>query len=95
MTEILAPHLGGHMNKTHVDAGALEWLISNGAKSFLDIGCGPGGMVELATEKGLTARGIDGDHTIPRFNIDSFIIHDYTTGPIVVVEDKYDVIWSV
>lgn len=94
MTEILAPHLGGHMNKTHVDIGALEWLISNGAKSFLDIGCGPGGMVELATEKGLTALGIDGDHTITRFNIESFIIHDYTTGP-VIVEDKYDVVWSV
>jgi len=51
-------------------------------------------MVELATEKGLTALGIDGDHTSTRFNIESFIIHDYTTGPIVV-EDKYDVVWSV
>ena len=32
-----------------------------GIKSFLDIGCGPGGMVQLAAWRGLDAMGIDGD----------------------------------
>jgi len=90
----LAPHLGGHMNKTHVDEGALQWLINNGAKSFLDIGCGPGGMVELAYSKGLRAIGVDGDHTLTRFNENYFVIHDYTTGSPMLAE-KYDVAWSV
>jgi 2-polyprenyl-3-methyl-5-hydroxy-6-metoxy-1,4-benzoquinol methylase len=29
-------------------------------KSFLDVGCGPGGMVALAGMRGLDAMGIDG-----------------------------------
>ena len=57
---MLEPHLGGHQNKTHLDNGALDWLIKTfDAKSFLDIGCGPGGMVELAKSKGLLVKGID------------------------------------
>jgi SAM-dependent methyltransferase len=90
----LAPHLGGHQGKTHIDEGALQWLINNGAKSFLDIGCGPGGMVELACSKGLQAIGVDGDHTINRFNSNFFIIHDYTTGS-PEIKERYDIAWSV
>ena len=33
----LEPHLGGHQGKTHIDEGALRWLINNGINSFLDI----------------------------------------------------------
>lgn len=90
----LAPHLGGHMNKTHVDEGAFNWLLSLGVKSFLDIGCGPGGMVKLANENKIRAIGVDGDYTITRFDPTYFIIHDYTTGSPVLAE-KYDVAWSV
>ena len=64
---MLEAHLGGHQNKTHLDHGALDWLIkTTNAKTFLDIGCGPGGMVELAKSKGLLVKGIDGDHTLKR-----------------------------
>ena len=50
----LPQHLGGHENETHIDDGALSYFIENfDVKSMVDIGCGPGGMVDLAKRKGL------------------------------------------
>mgnify|MGYP006273403511 CR=1 FL=1 len=89
----LPKHLGGHLNKTHTDEGTLDYFIKNfDIKSFLDIGCGPGGQVELAQNKGLRAIGIDGDYTLKR-NIEC-IIHDFTQGPLNF-NDQYDLGWSV
>jgi len=91
----LPEHLGGHNNKTHVDRGALNWLIHEfQPKSFLDIGCGPGGMVELASEFGLKAVGIDGDYEISRSPRHRFILHDYTHGS-VNLDQNFDIGWSV
>ena len=90
----LEAHLGGHQGKTHIDRGALQWLVNLGITSFIDIGCGPGGMVELAYSKGLRTIGVDGDYTLTRFNPDYFIIHDYTKGS-PQIEDTYDLAWSV
>jgi len=51
----LPKHLGGHQNKTHLDVGTLEFFKSTfNIKSMLDIGCGPGGMVNLAQEMDYT-----------------------------------------
>ena len=92
---MLEDHLGGHLNKTHLDEGALLWLKSKfNAKTYLDIGCGPGGMVELAESHNLTATGVDGDYTLDRYNPNNFIIHDFTTGPAPLTE-QYDLGWSV
>ena len=33
-------------------------------ESYVDVGCGPGGMVELAASKGLRVLGVDGDYTL-------------------------------
>ncbi len=87
------PHLGGHYGITHVDAGALDFLINNfGISSLVDIGCGPGGMVKLALQKGLDALGIDGDDTIAHeFN---FIHHDYAKSPLILPKE-YDCGWCV
>jgi 2-polyprenyl-3-methyl-5-hydroxy-6-metoxy-1,4-benzoquinol methylase len=60
---MLDEHLGGHNGLTHLDEGALTWLKQLGHTSFLDIGCGPGGMVELAEQLGFKVLGVDGDHT--------------------------------
>jgi len=92
---MLEAHLGGHGNKTHLDEGALNWLIDNyNIESYLDIGCGPGGMVELAESKNLRVLGVDGDYTLERYSADNFLIHDYTTGP-APVEQEFDIAWSV
>lgn len=62
---MLEEHLGGHNYKTHLDEGALSWLIKTfNATSCLDIGCGPGGMVELAEQHCLKSHGVDGDYTL-------------------------------
>ena len=88
-------HLGGHNNITHLDPGALEWAINSfGIGSFLDIGCGPGGMVELAESYGLESMGIDGDFSVQRSDNKKFIIHDFTQGP-VRFNKTFDLGWSV
>lgn len=85
-------HLGGHLNRTNIDEGALQWLVHRfQPKSFVDIGCGPGGMVNLALSEGLDAMGIDGDPTI----VGDFIHkHDFTNEPYYPPR-KYDIGWSV
>jgi SAM-dependent methyltransferase len=91
----LPSHLGGHMNKTHNDRGTLSFLVSEyGIKSFLDVGCGPGGMVALASMRGLDAMGIDGDWEVPKEKDTFILIHDFTTGP-APVERGFDLGWSV
>lgn len=86
-------HLGGHLNRTHIDHGALAWLTAHSAaRSLVDVGCGPGGMAPLARSLGLEYFGIDGD---PALNLDvPHVIHDYTTGPFVC-DRIYDIGWSV
>jgi len=84
-------HLGGHMNVTHTDAGALAWLHSKYAvQSMIDIGCGPGGMEAIAIQLGLSWQGVDGDPLCSRNGI---VTHDYCTGPLEV--GSIDLAWSV
>ena len=90
----LEEHLGGHNGLTHLDNGALEWAISKlKINSILDVGCGPGGMVELANSLGLDAHGIDGDYTLERYDGSKFTIHDFTKGP-ALINKRYDLTWS-
>ena len=82
-------HLGGHCNVTHLDSGTLQFLIKTfDIKTLLDVGCGPGGMVELAQDYGLNAKGLDGDAEV---NPD--ILHDFTDGPYI--HEDTDLVWSV
>jgi len=95
--EGLAEHLGGHENETHVDEGALDYLVKTfGIGSMADIGCGPAGMVELALKKGLRVIGIDGDDKVERPDSvkEYIIIHDYATGPYKTLE-PHDLGWCV
>ena len=42
-------HLGGHGNKTNVDQPVFDHIVDKfNIKRMVDIGCGPGGMRELA-----------------------------------------------
>lgn len=91
----LPHHLSGHSGITWVDNGALDAIIKNKKiKSFLDIGCGPGGMVLLADSLGIRANGIDGDNSILRQKESLFYIHDYTKGEFIP-DTIYDLAWSV
>lgn len=93
----LPTHLGGHENETHVDEGALQYLIDTfNIKTAIDVGCGPGGMVELMIKKGLDVVGVDGDFVVARPDSvkNNIVIHDFTTGPYVL-EGQRDLAWSV
>jgi SAM-dependent methyltransferase len=84
------PHLGGHLGRTHVDYGTFDYIkLKFKIHSMLDVGCGPGGMVDYAKTHDVTACGIDGDPEVnPTF------LHDYTTGPFKGHWD-IDLVWSV
>jgi len=86
-------HLGGHKGRTHTDDGLLDWCWNHlGACSVIDIGCGPGGQVHLAVEKGWEAHGVDGDNSIARrFDCEIF---DFTTG-IYTPHRVFDLAWCV
>jgi SAM-dependent methyltransferase len=96
----LPSHLGGHLNKTHTDRGTLLYLMEKyDIKSFLDIGCGPGGMVQIAKWRGLDAMGIDGDWEVRKEAEAKVFIHDYTNGPAGLekasLRTAFDLGWSV
>lgn len=78
----LPTHLGGHLNRVHVDHGAFLYLKEAfDIKSMLDIGCGPGWMIQFAQQHGVRAIGIDGDFTIKYPTDVKVLVHDFTKGP--------------
>lgn len=89
----LPPHLGGHFGQTNLDEPTLDYLIARyGIKSMLDVGCGPGGMAEVAWQRGLLSYGIDGDTSTPAW----VIKHDYTTGPYLWSYGvRIDLVWCM
>ena len=94
---ILPKHLGGHEDETHLDDGALSYLIENfDIKSMVDIGCGPGGMVDLAKRKGLDVIGLDGDFIVERHQSiqDLIKIQDFAEGSYDLGK-QYDLAWTV
>jgi SAM-dependent methyltransferase len=86
-------HLGGHFNVTHLDRGLLQWAKERwGVRSMLDIGCGPGGMVELSNSMGIDSLGVDGDFTIKRYDDSKFILHDFAKSRLEL-DRKFDLAW--
>lgn len=93
----LPDHLGGHLNKVHTDRATLLHMKSKyKITSILDVGCGPGDMVLIAKDRGLKAKGIDGDFTLKETwkarQID-ILLHDFTQGAPEV--EEFDLCWSV
>ena len=94
--EKLPDHLGGHLNKTHTDRGTLLYLKNKyNIKSMIDIGCGPGAMVQIANDRGIDAWGIDGDFTLtyPQDIEKKIYLHDFTTGK-PKIDREFDLAWS-
>jgi SAM-dependent methyltransferase len=84
-------HLGGHAGRTHIDEGTLRCLQGRlpTLRSMLDIGCGPGGMENVASRLGIRWTGVDGDARVePTF------CWDFTSGTFDH-SFSYDLAWSV
>lgn len=91
-------HLGGHLNVTHLDVGALKWLQSRGTRTFLDIGCSVGGQLEAALMLGFEAWGFDGDYNLVNYGgmkcLDRVFFNDLTRcSPQFPIQ--FDAIWCV
>jgi len=85
-------HLGGHFGITNSDPITLGYLAAHfDIRSMLDVGCGPGGMLDLARKYGIIALGVDGDPAMERPDV---IIHDYAHAPLFMVS-RSDLIWCV
>ena len=93
---MIADHLGGHLNRVHIDQGTLEYLVRHhGVASMIDIGCGPGWMSEVAHNLGVTWYGIDGDSDALGMKLGS-VCHDFSKGPCRDFYDlPCDLAWSV
>ena len=90
----LPDHLGGSFGRCHIDQGALAHVREKfGIKSIVDVGCGTGGMVEVAHDMGMDAYGIDGDDSLERRA--PIMIHDFSKGAAPKFKTKPDLAWSV
>ena len=98
MNNLLPDHLGGHLNKTHTDRGTLNYLIRIfGIQSMLDIGCGPGDMVQIAQDRGIDVMGVDGDYSLAGVWAEKnipVVCCDLSEGT-PTIDRKFDLAWSV
>lgn len=86
-------HLGGHADITHIDDGILEMAKKLNFKTMLDIGCGPGGMVQRSKEFGIMSEGIDGYPGKNQISDIKINIHDFTIGKFDH-QLEFDLAWS-
>ena len=93
---MVAEHLGGHLNRVHIDQGTLEYFTTHlGVTSMIDIGCGPGWMSEVAHNLGVAWYGVDGDEEALDAKLGT-VVHDFSTGPCRHFYDlPCDLAWSV
>ena len=87
-------HLGGHGFKTNTDKPVFDHIVDKfNIKSMVDIGCGIGGMQELAEEKNVKWYGIDGDNLVIE-TTENTLLHDFTLSSPNISMD-FDLAWSV
>lgn len=89
-------HLGGHLNVTHVDEGALKWLVGRGVRYLLDVGCSVGWQVDKARDLGIEAWGLDGDYSLQASSFAKSrprVLYSDLTTTHVEYPLKFDAVW--
>lgn len=92
------PHLGGyiHGGDYHTYMNEIwDWMIDNGVKSVIDVGCGEGYSTKYFYDHGCKVLGIEGGINAYNNNVikEHIVLHDYTKGSYIT-DDTYDAIWS-
>jgi len=94
-------HLGGHLNKTHIDTGAITWLRQNTGRPipyFLDVGCSVGGNLDIAESAGYIVYGIEGDYSLlqaGKVSRPHRVVFTDFTKTWFQFQLQFDVIWCV
>jgi len=90
-------YLGGYIPGGDKETYAKEiwdWMIDNGIRSVLDVGCGEGYAVKYFIDNNCYAVGVEGGtNAINNSPVKNHLIqHDYTRGPYIS-NMNYDAIW--
>lgn len=89
---LLPPHLGGHFGNVNKDPATLRYLVERyDILNMLDVGCGPGGMLDEAVALRVVATGVDGDPFVCEQDR-RIVCHDFTRGPWYT-GIPWDLIW--
>lgn len=93
----MTTHLGGHVNRTNLEIGCINYLINKyKIRSFIDIGCGTGGMVELLHSKNIISKGLEGDiKAIKKSKVSNLITQIDFSKEEYKSKDIYDLGYSV
>ena len=92
---------GGHWNRGHVSNKLLRYFKKKlKCKTMLDVGCGMGFNVALASERhGYKAYGLEGDsEALENPLCENLYKHDFENDGVVTIKeipDDIDLIWSV
>jgi hypothetical protein len=96
------PHLGGYIVRLtdHGDPNTYatevwDWMVQDGVRSVIDVGCGEGHSTSYLLAKGVDALGIEGGENAYNNSPvrEHLVLHDYTKGPFVT-DRPYDAVWS-
>jgi hypothetical protein len=91
------PHLGGYIvgGDYHTYLTEIwDWMISNGIKSVMDIGCGEGYAIKYFYDHGCDVLGIEGSINAWNNSIikDKTVLHDFTKSTYSPSQ-RYNAIW--
>ena len=87
-------HLGGYTpggDPATFYPALWTWLVAAcGVRSVLDVGCGDGTALDYFAGLGCRVAGIEGIEQ----NRPEILTHDYTTGYVLPVGPRFDLVWS-
>jgi len=91
------PHLGGYIvgGDYHTYSTKVwDWMINDGIKSVLDVGCGEGHSTKYFYDHGCDVLGIEGGINAWNNSIikDKIVLHDFTIGPYYP-NKTYEAVW--
>lgn len=95
------PHLGGYIvglteygDPNSYATEVWDWMINDGVKSVLDVGCGQGHSTKYFLDRGVECLGIEGGENA--YNTSpvkkNLVLHDYTEGPFIP-QKRFDAVW--